>query len=30
MRDEELRKSIIDILRMLAGLEKKLKELLDK
>lgn len=30
MRDEELRKFIIDMLRMMAGLEKKLKELLDK
>jgi len=30
MRDEELRQAIIDILRMLAGLEKKLKALLDQ
>jgi len=30
MRDEALRKMIIDLLRMMAGMEKKLKELLDK
>lgn len=30
MRDPELRQLIIDLLRMLAGMEKKLKELLDK
>lgn len=30
MRDPELRQLIIDLLRMMAGFEKKLKELLDK
>jgi hypothetical protein len=30
MRDPELRQLIIDLLRMLAGLEKKLKALLTK
>jgi spore coat protein CotF len=30
MRDPALRQVIIDVLRMLKGLEKKLKELLDK
>lgn len=30
MRDQELRQLIIDLLRIMVGLEKKLKELLDK
>lgn len=30
MRDEGLRQLIIDLLRIMAGMEKKLKELLDK
>lgn len=30
MRDEAMRQLIMDILRMMAGFEKKLKELLNK
>ena len=30
MRDHELRQLIIDLLRIMVGLEKKLKQLLDK
>ena len=30
MRDPELRQLIIDLLRIMVGMEKKLKELLDK